>query len=105
MTSFFRKIFFKLIISERGQILIQDLTPDFMIWPQDVAHGSVGIVSKEHKFAVYVSRHFLLLILYFNLQGKFERGNKRLRENCLHVALLNKKNRHQIFNERIDADT
>ena len=37
-------------------------------------------------------------------KGKLNEEKKRLRENCLHVALLNKKNRHQIVNERIDAD-
>ena len=37
------------------------------------------------------------------LKGEIERKKPLYREKCLHVALLNNKNRHQIANERIDA--
>ena len=36
--------------------------------------------------------------------GKLDEEKKRRKENCVHVAFLKNKNRHQIVDERIDAD-
>lgn len=42
--------------------------------------------------------------MYQNSSKKIQKiSEKIIREKCLHLVLLNNKNRHQISNERIDA--